>query len=119
MLRQDPTIREITQADINPIVNYWKDAPLSYLKAMGIDTSDLSRFDNMAAGVKAELVADYSEKKTLQPRPGDVWKMFLVRFQKLMVSGKEVQPHPAMVLTSHGVYDTHQPEKWSAIEFVI
>jgi len=42
----------------------------------------------------------------------------LGRFQKLMLSGKEVQPHPAMVLTSHGIYDTHQPEKWSTIEFV-
>jgi len=56
--------------------------------------------------------------RSLPPRPGDTWRMFLGRFQKLMVSGQEVQPHPAMVLTPHGIYDTHQPERWSEIQFV-
>lgn len=59
------TIREITEADIHPIVSYWTDAPHSYLEAMGIDTTDLSRFDAMAAGIQAELAATYPEKKTL------------------------------------------------------
>lgn len=57
--------------------------------------------------------------RSLPPKNGDVWNMLLGRFQKLMVSGKEVQPHPAMVLNSHGIYDTHLPEKWSKIEFVV
>jgi len=26
-------------------------------------------------------------------------------------------PHPAWALNSHGVYDTHQPEKWSRVRF--
>jgi hypothetical protein len=43
--------------------------------------------------------------------------MFLGRFQQLISSGKEVTPHPAMVLSSHGIYDTHMPEKWSKILF--
>jgi hypothetical protein len=43
--------------------------------------------------------------------------MFLGRFQRLVVSGQEVQPHPAMALDSHGVYDTHQPERWSRVRF--
>ncbi|NNV57075.1 carbohydrate-binding family 9-like protein [Limnovirga soli] len=55
--------------------------------------------------------------KTVPPTNGDIWNMFLGRFQKLMVSGIEVQPHPAMVLSSHGIYDTHMPEKWSRIMF--
>lgn len=59
------SIREINEADIDPIVAYWKEAPESYLKGMGIDTSDLSRFDGMPAGMMAELAASYSEKKTL------------------------------------------------------
>ena len=45
--------------------------------------------------------------------------MFLGRFQKLMVSGQEVMPHPAMALNSHGIYDTHLTEKWSKIEFAL
>jgi hypothetical protein len=45
--------------------------------------------------------------------------MFLGRFQKLMVNGKEIQLHPASALNSHDVYDTHLPEKWSKIEFVL
>lgn len=59
------TIREINAADIDPIVAYWKEAPEAYLKNMGIDTSDLSRFDGMPAGMMVELAASYPEKKTL------------------------------------------------------
>lgn len=55
--------------------------------------------------------------RSLPPRDGDVWSLFLGRFQQLMTGGKEVQPHPAMALSSHGVYDTHLPEKWSRIRF--
>lgn len=57
--------------------------------------------------------------RSIPPQNGDIWNMLLGRFQKLMVGGKEVQPHPAMVLNSHGIYDTHIPEKWSKIEFVV
>ncbi len=56
--------------------------------------------------------------RSIPPTNGDIWNLFLGRFQKLMVSGKEVQPHPAMVLSSHGIYDTHLPEKWSKVAFV-
>lgn len=56
--------------------------------------------------------------RSVPPSNGDIWKMLLGRFQKLMVGGQEVQPHPAMVLNSHGVYDTHLPEKWSRIQFL-
>lgn len=57
-------IREINEADIDPIVSYWKDSPEAYLKGMGIDTSDLSRFDGMPAGMRAELATPYEEKAT-------------------------------------------------------
>lgn len=55
--------------------------------------------------------------RSLPPTNGDIWKMFLGRFQKLVVGGKAVQPHPGMVLNSHGAYDAHLPEKWSKIKF--
>jgi hypothetical protein len=55
--------------------------------------------------------------RSIPPANFDVWNMFLGRFQKLMSSGKEVVPHPAMVLNSHGIYDTHMPDKWSRIRF--
>ncbi len=51
--------------------------------------------------------------KTLPPSNGDTWKMFLGMFQKFMSGGKEIIPHPAWSLNSHGVYDTHLPDKWS------
>lgn len=57
--------------------------------------------------------------RSLPPTDGDCWNIFLGRFQKLMVSGKEVQPHPAMVLSSHGIYDTHLPKKWSQVQFIL
>ena len=53
------------------------------------------------------------------PVHGDIWNIFLGRFQKLLTGGKEVLPHPAMALNDHGIYDTHRPDKWSRIEFVL
>ena len=50
------------------------------------------------------------------PEVGDVWKMFLGRFQKVQTTGGEAQA--AWCLTPHGVYDTHMPEKFTEIEFV-
>ena len=58
-------------------------------------------------------------ERSVPPVNGDVWKLFLGRFQKLMIGGKELVPHPATVLNSHGVYDTHLPERWSRIKFEI
>ncbi|GAC1428207.1 MAG: hypothetical protein NVSMB7_05100 [Chitinophagaceae bacterium] len=57
--------------------------------------------------------------RPVPPVHGDVWNMFLGRFQKLMPGGSELIPHPAMALNSHGIYNTHLPEKWSRIEFVV
>lgn len=55
--------------------------------------------------------------RPLPPRSGDVWRMFLGRFQKLVLGGREVQPHPAWVWTPHGRYDTHRPECWTPVRF--
>ena len=58
-----------------------------------------------------------ADGRALPPKDGDIWRFFLGRFQKEYRDGLEVFPHPASSLTSHGVYDTHQPEKWAQIEF--
>ena len=56
--------------------------------------------------------------RSLPPKDGDTWGLFFGRFQKLMNAGKEIQPHPAWVLKSHGEYDTHQPERFPQVCFV-
>ena len=55
--------------------------------------------------------------RAMPPQTGDILNMFLGRFQKLITGGKELLPHPAMALNSHGIYDTHLVEKWSKIQF--
>ncbi len=50
-----------------------------------------------------------ADGRSLPPQNGDEWRIFVGRFQKLLNAGKEVEPHPAWVLNSHGTYDTHQP----------
>lgn len=53
--------------------------------------------------------------RALPPTPGDVWKLFLGRFQKLRIGNEEAQA--AWCWTPHGVYDTHMPENFTEIEF--
>ena len=56
--------------------------------------------------------------RSLPPRPGDRWRLFLGRFQKLELSGDEVRPHPAWTWTRRtGQDDTHRPEEWLEVEF--
>jgi hypothetical protein len=55
--------------------------------------------------------------RCLPPQDGDTWRLFFGRFQKLMNAGSEVEPHPAWVLSPHGVYDTHQPECFPYVTF--
>ncbi len=55
--------------------------------------------------------------RSLPPQNGDIWRMFFGRFEKLVMSGKEVEPHPAWVMSPHGIYDTHQPQCFPYIEF--
>ncbi|MDB5246554.1 MAG: hypothetical protein JWQ40_948 [Segetibacter sp.] len=56
--------------------------------------------------------------RSLPPLPGDVWRIFFGRFQKMTASGLEIQPHPAWVLNKHGVYDTHIPECFTYVHLV-
>jgi hypothetical protein len=55
--------------------------------------------------------------RSLPPRDGDTWRIFFGRFEKLNLSGVEVQPHPAWVWSRHGVADTHLPECFPYVDF--
>jgi hypothetical protein len=53
--------------------------------------------------------------RSLPPKDGDEWRLFLGRFQKLPIGQREAQA--AWCWTPHGVYDTHMPDKFTRIEF--
>ena len=55
--------------------------------------------------------------RSLPPRDGDTWRLFFGRFEKLMIHGREVQPHPAWCWTPPGVLDTHRPDRWTPVLF--
>jgi hypothetical protein len=81
------------------------------------DNSDIDKGWSLEIAIPWASLQLLANGRNIPPRSGDVWNMFLGRFQKLMAGGKEVTPHPAMALSSHGIYDTHLPEKWSSIAF--
>jgi len=83
------------------------------------DNSDIDKGWSLEIAIPWESLKILANGRTIPPSDGDTWTMFLGRFQKLVLSGKEVQPHPAMALNSHGIYDTHMPSKWSTIEFAL
>ena len=82
------------------------------------NNSDIDKGWTAEIAIPWSSLALLANGRTIPPSNGDIWNLFLGRFQKLMVSGKEVQPHPAMALNSHGIYDTHLPDKWSKVAFV-
>ena len=82
------------------------------------DNSDIDKGWSLEVAIPWQSLSILANGRSIPPLAGDCWTMFLGRFQKLMVAGKEVMPHPAMALTSHGVYDTHLPDKWSRIQFI-
>lgn len=59
---------------------------------------------------------ELSAGRALPPSEGDVWKLFLGRFQKLRMDHGEV--NPAWCWTAHGLYDTHQPDSFTPVRFV-
>lgn len=82
------------------------------------DNSDIDKGWSLEIAIPWDSLRILANGRTIPPSNGDMWSIFLGRFQKLVLSGIEVQPHPAMALNSHGIYDTHMPSKWSKIEFI-
>jgi hypothetical protein len=82
------------------------------------NNSDIDKGWNLEIAIPWSSLGVLANGRSLPPADGDIWNMFLGRFQKLEAGGQEITPHPAMVLTPHGRYDTHLPDKWSRIAFV-
>jgi hypothetical protein len=83
------------------------------------NNSDIDKGWSLEIAIPWTSLGLLANGRSIPPQNGDIWNLFLGRFQKLMFSGQEVLPHPAMVLNCHGIYDTHLPEKWSKVEFII
>ncbi len=81
------------------------------------DNSDIDKGWSLEIAVPWSSLQLLASGRNIPPVHGEVWSMFLGRFQKLMAGGREITPHPAMALNSHGIYDTHLPDKWSRILF--
>lgn len=83
------------------------------------NNTDIDKGWNLEIAIRWKSLYLLGGERNIPPQNGDVWKMFLGRFQKLITGEIEVIPHPATVLKSHGIYDTHLNEQWSSIEFKI
>ena len=81
------------------------------------DSSKVDKGWSAEVAIPWESLKPLANGRSWPPTDGDIWKFFLGRFQKKIVDGVEVSPHPASSLRSHRVYDTHLPEEWAQIQF--
>ncbi|GAB3901194.1 hypothetical protein GCM10028803_25420 [Larkinella knui] len=81
------------------------------------NNGDIDRGWSLEIAIPWQSLGWLANGRSLPPKKGDIWRLFLGRFQKLPVSASRAQSHQAMVLTPHGLYDTHLPERWSEIDF--
>lgn len=81
------------------------------------DHSDIDRGWTAEIALPWDGMTWLNEGKSLPPQDGDTWRIFFGRFQKLINAGQEVSPHPAWVLSPHGIYDTHQPGCFPYVTF--
>ncbi len=81
------------------------------------DASDLDRGWTVEIAFPWAGMGWLANGRSLPPKDGDAWRMFFGRFEKLLMSGQEVSPHPAWVMSPHGVYDTHLPECFPYVDF--
>ncbi len=58
------SVREITEADFEPLANYWQNADALYLKSMGADKSKLPQRDKFIQMLLEQVKAPYTEKKS-------------------------------------------------------
>jgi hypothetical protein len=55
--------------------------------------------------------------RTLPPQEGETLRCDFSRFEAVRVHGKPLPENPGSSLNSHGVYDSHIPESFSAVHF--
>jgi len=81
------------------------------------DDSDVDRGWEVEASFPWAGMTHLAAGRSLPPKPGDEWRLFIGRFERLVLGGREVLPHPAWCWTPHGRYDTHRPESWTRVVF--
>jgi hypothetical protein len=83
----------------------------------------LNNAQEMDQGWRVEMAFPWDGMNILHPdqafppKNGDTLRMDFSRFQKWIINGQEVEPHPGWALNMHGVYDSHIPECFSYIHF--
>lgn len=88
--------------------------------AVHVDGS-LNDSSQPSAGWTAEIAFPWAgmthlaSGRSIPPRDGDVWRLFLGRFQNLPLGTSVAQA--AWCLTPHGTYDTHMPERFTEVVF--
>jgi hypothetical protein len=60
-------------------------------------------------------MAHLANGRSLPPKHGDEWRLFLGRFQKLRVAGNVIGA--GWSASPHGGHDTHMPEKFTTVRF--
>jgi hypothetical protein len=81
------------------------------------DNSDIDRGWTVEIAFPWNGMGPLAHGRACPPNPGDAWRMFFGRFEKLNACGQEVNPHPAWAMNAHGIPDTHQPQCFSFVDF--
>jgi hypothetical protein len=82
---------------------------------------ELNNPEVRSKGWQAEVTLPWAGMKhlangrSLPPQDGDVWNIFLGRFQILKIGDRKEQA--AWCASPHGEYDTHMPEKFTPVRF--
>lgn len=61
---------------------------------------------------------DLAGTRSIPPQAGDVWRMFLGRFEQLATREPGINIGLGWAANAHGVNDTHIPEAWTNVKFV-
>ena len=73
------------------------------------DNTDIDKGWTVEIAIPWKSLHWLAKGRSLPPENGDIWRIFMGRFQKLTPSGQEINPHPVWVINKHGVYDTNMP----------
>ena len=84
-----------------------------YLDGTINDDSDVDNGWSVEVAFPWESLKWLADGRSLPGREGDVWRMDLSRFQWLTTGGDRLCP--GWAFNTHGVYDSHIPERFTYI----
>ena len=79
------------------------------------DPSDTDRGWTAEIAFPWQGLKHLADGRSLPPREGDAWRMDFSRFQWIEEAG--LKTCPGWASTSHGIYDSHIPDRFSVIHF--